>query len=339
MAKSINQKTVLIALEMCGNRIEDAHHRAAEILNDKLSEASNGSLGDVAPHISRLFPTLVALERQGLIHTIGDGRKRYSLIELVHQPEQSPEVSVPDPSPQEAVIIKALGELGGYVEDPSGQVTVTLRELVGEGIPRQQWRLNLEDAEHHGWIERTIESGRAVRIELTKVAANWYQETYGTVAQEADMPVLEEIDLEEELVPQRSAPSLDDEAFAEQVAFKLLDKVIERAKAPYVEPAEHERITKQTLRLQEQVEKLKEDRRQAEMDKQAAEDLFKVASAENDRMSKQINELQETVADLAAERDEWHKKHAQLEVQLSAVITPSSKKKSLGQELRNLTED
>lgn len=139
-------------------------------------------------------------------------------------------------------------------------------------------------------------------------------------------------------VPAPSGPSLNDEAFAEKVAFKLLDEVIMRAKSPYVDPVDNERLTKQMLRLQEQVEKLKDDRREAEAAKVEAEQLFRVADDENKRMTKQVDELQETITDIATERDEWRKKYGQMEVQLSA-LTPSDKKRKMGQELKGLITD
>lgn len=337
--RSINQKTVLTALEMLGNRVEDGHHKAAEILNKQLIEVPGQTLGNQVPHISRLFPTLEGLERQGLITTTRLDRKRYSVIELVRKevvPSPYAHLDIPDPSQHEVIIIKALGELGGHAEDPTGQVTVALREIVGEGIPRTQWRQNLEDAEHHGWITRTIANGRAVRISLTDQAWTWYKATYG----EAEEPLVEEVDEvdlagEEEL---EAMPTLEDDAFAEQVAFKLLEAVIERAKQPHIEASDYERLNQKVQNLTGQVAQLKANTDAAIADKKTAEELFKVASAENDRMTKQVAELMETLDDIAAERDEWRKKYGQLEVQLSA-LTPQTKKKQMGKELRGLIEE
>jgi hypothetical protein len=335
----INQKTVLAALELCGGRVlDDAHHKAAEILNERLIDIPGQTLGDKPPHISRLFPALETLERQGLIRFVRTSRKRYSLIELVHQPTLEIEPDVSEPSEAEGLIIKALGDLGGSVDDASGQVTVTLRELVGEGINRTQWRQNLEDTEHHGWIRRTIENGRAIRIELTDDAAAWYRARYGEtdiLVPVHDPEPIEELPVAVAAVP---SPSLDDEAFAEKVAFKLLDEVIMRAKKPYVDPDENERITKELEKVYEKLAQAKEERRVAEAARIEAEQLFRVADDENKRMSKQVDELQETITDIAHERDEWRKKYGQMEVQLSA-LTPSDKKRKMGQELKGLIAD
>lgn len=357
--KSINQSTVLSALELAGNDIDDRHGKAAEALNKLLISVAQNTLGEVPPHISRLYPTLEALAKAGTIEVEHQGR-RYFRIKLTQRDFADPTVLADLRTPTEAdqTIITALGVVGG-VNDDTGRASILLRELVDEGVNPGTWRTRIEDCERRGWIRRVMGTSgqnarKTIRIELSDAGEAWYK-AYAPIATPIELPgedvtaeYQDEVFLDVEPEPLIPVRDNDDEEWVDNLAHKLLSIVVERAKEPWIDPKNHEKLIAtlaardgtiegfraQVAQMASSADKLRADRKEAD-------DLFRVADDENKKLRRQVVEQEQTIDKIAKERDEFRRKFTEIEAHMDQVLGVSERRqiKKVAKDIRDIVTD
>lgn len=349
--KSINQSTVMAALDLFDGEIIDSHNKAAERLNDVLHTVPPTTLGDHPPHISRLYPTLDALVKTGEIEVVRNGKRYSRITRLKRNDQEQARLQMQGPSQFDQIIIKALGDLGGVIEEVNGRAGVMLRELVDDGASASAWRTRIEECAKRGWIIRDMQPVGAVRIELSESGTTWYQENVvPTVVEPVVQPVveLEPVPVEEEpLFPPEALG--EDLNWVDELAHKLLATVVKKSKEPWVDPAEHEKLKGRIDHLQAQIAKLKDERRELEAttakaieDKKDIESLLRMADEDAKKLQRRLDEAQATADRLGADRDSWRKRCNEIEsyIEDASQLKERRKTADLAHDLRKIiTED
>ena len=304
MRSSINHTSMVAALELCRyNKVTHKHGKAVEELAKMLLRVPGHTLGEHVPEANRLIPPIQALERAGIIKVDRKGTRVFS-IALTGKHKDYP---VMDDSPEKyaAQIIEVLALQGGKLEDPKGFASTELIARLNDGASKKAWQHRINQAEEQGWITRDARNSRTYSIQLTPLgmeaaglALPGWQASEPTPepvpqAQPEPAPVEVLADPEPEVEPEIFEVLMeDDEVFH---AVSVLMQRVHRTKIL-------EQITLERDQLQDEVVKLKDDRRELQ-------ELLSTADKEIDRYKRQAEELQQIADRLGHDRDEWRRRY------------------------------
>jgi hypothetical protein len=184
--KSVNQSTVLAALEFGGGSVHSPHGHAVDELADLIMRTPGQTLGDHKPEPQRLIPTLEALAKNGAIsittrggsRTARGGNRKLVRIALTNRGARNGSAQKPAPAPDltdlpepSRLIITTLAQLGGRIEDPKGSAGTLLTELAEVPGSTGSKRLYIQKAEAQGWISKDSRDPRTGQPNTTRVYA------------------------------------------------------------------------------------------------------------------------------------------------------------------------
>lgn len=331
MRTSINHTTIVQALELCGGTIKNEHGKALNELALSLLQVPGHTLGDQAPEIHRIVPSIDALERAGVVKTERSKGRRVFEISLTGRHEEHEVLDTDGPEVHAAMLIECLARNGGGLEDPAGYASSILINGMQDNASRKAWRHRIDAAIEAGWIQRETRNSRTYKIELTELglrAAGILLN--GTVVPAHVEPALVpdpvpedqpgvdvltldevEIDLETEveLDPALAVLVDDDEVFG--AVTTLLGKIAISQQAHKLQ-AETDQLKAEVAHLKAQLGSVMADR----------DDLNKLLKLADDDIAQARRATEEACARanrLGADRDEWRKRYNNLSGNLGAV--------------------